>query len=29
MLKYQTPPRPDPATVDRLIDLWRTSGWTG
>lgn len=29
VLKYQTQPRPDPATVDRLVDLWRASGWTG
>ncbi len=28
VLKYQTQPRPDPATVDRLMDLWRASGWT-
>jgi hypothetical protein len=29
VLKYQTQPRPDPATVDRMIDLWRANGWTG
>jgi hypothetical protein len=29
VLKYQTEPRPDPASVDRMIDLWRANGWTG
>ena len=29
VLKYQTPHRPEPAIVDRLVDLWRASGWTG
>jgi|tagenome__1003787_1003787.scaffolds.fasta_scaffold19693400_2 hypothetical protein len=26
-LKYHTPPTPDPAAVDRVIDLWRQQGW--